>query len=444
MNNGHPSAAFAGHSHVFLGTGHEQNERKTWGVIVLCSLMMVVEIVGGSMFGSLALVADGLHMSTHAGAMLIAALAYTYARRHANDDRFVFGTGKLGDLAGFSSAIVLAMIAVLIGYEAVARFLSPVPIHFTEAIPIAVVGLGVNIVSAWMLSGDRHGHSHGHDHDHGHDHRYTQGHDHHDEHDHDHDRSDHRHADETNTISTDLGVVELSIFEQGVAPRFRLRFESALPTYRDDSMGLETRRPDGSRQSFRFTTRDGYWESLESIPEPHEFLAFLRLGEREYEVAFEEHLHAQGANDNHSSSAQRDNNIRSAYVHVMADAAVSVLAITGLVLARSFGWMWMDPLAGIVGALVIANWSYGLVRDTGRILLDMNPDQRITSQIRETIESGGDRLADLHLWRLGPGHLGAVVSVLTSGSRDCAFYRARLQRFKSLSHVTVEVMRTAA
>ncbi|HMD74638.1 MAG TPA: CDF family Co(II)/Ni(II) efflux transporter DmeF, partial [Steroidobacteraceae bacterium] len=174
MNNGHPSAAFAGHSHVFLGTGHEQNERKTWGVIVLCSLMMVVEIVGGSMFGSLALVADGLHMSTHAGAMLIAALAYTYARRHANDDRFVFGTGKLGDLAGFSSAIVLAMIAVLIGYEAVARFLSPVPIHFTEAIPIAVVGLGVNIVSAWMLSGDRHGHSHGHDHDHGHD----RGHDH--------------------------------------------------------------------------------------------------------------------------------------------------------------------------------------------------------------------------------------------------------------------------
>ena len=116
------------------------------------------------MFGSLALVADGLHMSTHAGAMLIAALAYTYARRHANDDRFVFGTGKLGDLAGFSSAIVLAMIAVLIGYEAVARFLSPVPIHFTEAIPIAVVGLGVNIVSAWMLSGDRHGHSHGHGH----------------------------------------------------------------------------------------------------------------------------------------------------------------------------------------------------------------------------------------------------------------------------------------
>src|SRR5271157_1891968 len=140
-----------GHSHVFLGAGHEQNERKTWGVIVLCSAMMVIEIVGGSVFGSLALVADGLHMSTHAGAMLIAALAYSYARKHAHDSRFVFGTGKLGDLAGFSSAIVLAMIAALIGYEAVARFLAPVPIHFAEAIPIAVVGLMVNLASAWLL-----------------------------------------------------------------------------------------------------------------------------------------------------------------------------------------------------------------------------------------------------------------------------------------------------
>src|SRR5271165_5363874 len=153
-----PGTALEGHSHVFLGTGHEQNERRTWGVIVLCSIMMVVEIVGGTLFGSLALVADGLHMSTHAGAMLIAALAYTYARRHANDARFVFGTGKLGDLAGFTSAIVLAMIALLIGYEAFARFLSPVPIRFAEAIPIAVVGLLVNIASAWLLSGDHHGH----------------------------------------------------------------------------------------------------------------------------------------------------------------------------------------------------------------------------------------------------------------------------------------------
>src|SRR5712664_2489597 len=157
------NAAFgAGHDHIFLGASHESNERKTWAVIGLCSAMMLLEIVGGSLYGSLALVADGLHMSTHAGAMLIAALAYTYARRHANDERFVFGTGKLGDLAGFTSATILAMIALLIGYEAVRRFMSPVTIHFNVAIPIAVVGLCVNVLSAWLLSGE--GHHHGHDH----------------------------------------------------------------------------------------------------------------------------------------------------------------------------------------------------------------------------------------------------------------------------------------
>src|SRR6202051_3172664 len=186
------------HSRVFLGSGHERNERKTWAVIVLCSLMMLVEIVGGSVYGSLALVADGLHMSTHAGAMLIAALAYTYARRRARDSRFVFGTGKLGDLAGFSSAIVLAMIALLIGYEAVSRFLSPVPIHFTEAIPIAVVGLVVNIVSAWLLrGGEHHGHGHGPGHGHGHDNA-------------EHDHAEHDHASESRTIATAQGAVEIS------------------------------------------------------------------------------------------------------------------------------------------------------------------------------------------------------------------------------------------
>ncbi len=420
MTGAHSSIAIGGHSHVFLGTGHEQNERKTWAVIVLCSLMMLVEIVGGTIFGSLALVADGLHMSTHAGAMLIAALAYSYARRHADDDRFVFGTGKLGDLAGFSSAIVLAMIAVLIGYEAVARFLSPVPIHFAEAIPIAVVGLGVNIVSAWLLSGDHHGHSHGHEH------------------------FEHDHASESQVIATAHGAVELSIFEQGKPPRFRLRFDTPPPADGANSVGLETQRPNGTRQWFRFTRRDGYWESTEIIPEPHEFIAFLHLAGGTHQVAIDEHVHEHGTNDSPSSSAHRDNNIRSAYIHVMADAAVSVLAITGLVLARTFGWMWMDPLAGVIGALVIANWSYGLVRDTGRILLDMNPDPRITSKIREAIELDGDRLLDLHLWRLGPGHLGAVVSVLTSDAHDCAFYRARLKQFKALSHVTIEVRKTAA
>ena len=154
------------HEHVFLGEGHEKSERKTWAVIWLCGAMMIAEIVGGLLFGSIALVADGLHMSTHAGALLLAALAYTYARNHADDPSFTFGTGKLGDLAGFTSAIILAMIALLIGYESVSRFFAPVAIHFAEAIPIAGLGLAVNIASAWLLSGG--GHHHGHDHGHAH------------------------------------------------------------------------------------------------------------------------------------------------------------------------------------------------------------------------------------------------------------------------------------
>src|SRR5580693_1888050 len=164
-DNGIPSAF---HSHIFLGEGHEKSERRTWAVIWLCGAMMIAEIVGGLLFGSIALVADGLHMSTHAGALLLAALAYSYARRHADDPGFTFGTGKLGDLAGFASAIILAMIALLIGYESVSRIFAPVPIHFAEAIPIACVGLAVNIASALILSGG--GHHHGHGHDHGHDH----------------------------------------------------------------------------------------------------------------------------------------------------------------------------------------------------------------------------------------------------------------------------------
>src|SRR6516164_5687524 len=164
---GHSELLSATHSHRFLGAGHEKSERKSWAVIWLCGFMMIAEIVGGLLFGSIALVADGLHMSTHAGALLLAALAYSYARRHADDQRFTFGTGKLGDLAGFTSAIILAMIALLIGYEAVSRILTPVPIHFAEAIPIACLGLAVNIGSAWLLRGGGHDHGHGHSHGHG-------------------------------------------------------------------------------------------------------------------------------------------------------------------------------------------------------------------------------------------------------------------------------------
>ena len=405
-----------GHAHVFLGAGHEQAERRTWAVIALCAAMMVLEIVGGLLFGSIALVADGMHMSTHAGALLLAALAYRYARRYARDARFSFGTGKLGDLAGFTSAIVLAMIALLIGYEAISRLFAPVPISFAEAIPIAVLGLVVNVASAWLLSGGHHhGHGHGHSHAHGHGHG------------HDHD-SDHR-------VETQGAVLRLSVFEEGAPPVFRVRAEDGR-TPPAQAVTIETTRSGGARQLFTMADRGGWLESIETIPEPHAFTAILRVADHAHTVVFEEHEHVGGA-------AHHDNNMRAAVIHVLADAAVSVLVIVGLLLARAFGWLWMDPLAGIVGALVIASWSWGLIRDTGAILLDMVPDQRMADGLRQAIEADGDQLADLHLWRLGPGHLGAIVSVITARQRGPEFYHARLARFPSVSHLTVEV-RSAA
>jgi cation diffusion facilitator family transporter len=324
------------HSHVFLGEGHERNERRTWMVIALCAVMMVAEIVGGLLFGSIALIADGLHMSTHVSALLLAALAYSYARRHAEDARFSFGTGKLGDLAGFTSAIVLALIALLIGYEAVMRFIWPVQIHFNEAIPIAALGLAVNIASALLLGGGQ-----AHDHDHAHAGHGGAGHGgagHHHGH-------DHGHAVETN----------------------------------------------------------------------------------------------ENAHEHAPRTARRDNNMRAAVVHVLADAAVSVLVIIGLSFGRWLGWAWMDPLVGLIGAIVTAAWSYSLIRDTGAILLDMNPDRGMAERMRATIEADGDRLTDLHLWRLGPGHLGAIVSVTTRRQRGADYYQSLLRRFRALSHVTVQV-----
>lgn len=402
------------HRHVFLGTGHHDNERRTWTVIWLCGVMMVAEIVGGLLFGSIALVADGLHMSTHAGALLLAALAYTYARRHADDARFTFGTGKLGDLAGFTSAIVLALIALLIAYEAIERLFAPVPISFREVIPIACVGLVVNVASAWLLSG-------GHEHHHGHAHH----------------ANDDEPASNRHRIDVPDGMLILSIQEDGVPPRFRLRPEAGMPLPNAGTT-VETIRPSGRRQIFIMADRGGYLESVDEIPEPHAFTARIALGtgadRREYSVAFEEHAHHHAVG--------RDNNMRAAVVHVMADAAVSVLVIIGLLLARFMGWLWMDPVAGLIGSLVIAAWSYGLIRDTGAILLDMNPDRPMTEKLRQAIEADGDRVADLHVWRLGPGHLGAVLSIVTGSGRDADYYKRRIQRFKSISHLSVEVVGT--
>ncbi len=396
------------HHHFFLGETHAQSERQTWIVIWLCGAMMCAEIVGGLLFGSIALVADGLHMSTHAGALLLAALAYKYARKHAADANFTFGTGKFGDLAGFTSAIVLAMIAILIGYESVTRIFAPIEIHFAEAIPIACVGLAVNIASAWLLSrgGHHHGHSHGrHDGQDGH--------------------------DEAHLLPTASGDLILEVFEDGVPPRFRLR-SAVGPAPSPESTLITTVRADGARQDFAVVARGEYLESVEEIPEPHAFSAQVRIGGESYSTVFEEHDHPHDATG-------RDNNMRAAVIHVLADAAVSVLVIIGLLLARAFGWLWMDPLAGIVGACVIGSWSFGLIRDTGAILLDRIPDSPLANEVRDLLESDGSTLADLHLWRLGPGHLGAIVSVCPKEGRTADYYRAKLARFRSLSHVTIEI-----
>jgi cation diffusion facilitator family transporter len=405
MTNAEPTV----HDHYFLGAGHVRSERRTWMVIGLCSFMMIAEIVGGWLFGSIALVADGLHMSTHASALLLAALAYSYARRHASDRRFTFGTGKFGDLAAYTSAIVLAIIAIMIGYEATSRLMAPVPIQFNEAIPIAVLGLIVNIASALLLGGNAHDHAHGqHVHDRHHDHDIGQ------------------------RMQTGSGTLMLEIFEAGVPPRFRLStISGSLPDA--NKVTIETLRPDGVRQVFAMSDRGGYLESVDTIPEPHAFTAVVTLerAANSHALVFSEH-HDAGA-------IHRDNNLRAAVVHVMADAGVSVLVIVGLVLARNFGWVWMDPIVGLCGAVVIAAWSYSLVRDTSAILLDMNPDRPMEERLRSTIEVDGDRVTDLHLWRLGPGHLGAIVSIATARQRGPDHYRRLLDRFRSLSHLTIEV-----
>lgn len=305
-----------GHNHSFLGTDHQRNERKVWLVIVLTASMMLVEIIAGSVYGSMALVADGWHMSTHAGAMLIAALAYRFARRHASNPRFTFGTGKFGDLAGFASAIVLALIALLIGWESLVRLTQPIPIDFEQAIAVAIVGLIVNLVCAWLLRDD---HSHHGHHHHGHDH-------HHHEH--------------------------------------------------------------------------------------------------------------------HEPGKARDNNLRAAYLHVVADALTSVLAIVALLLGRSYGWTWADPVMGVVGALVISRWSWGLIRDTASVLLDAAAEgQEVQQEIRDAIEPTRSQVTDLHVWQVGPGHFAAIVSLMAHEPQEPTHYKALLAHIHELAHVTVEVQR---
>jgi len=318
------------HEHVFLGERHEQNERRTWFVVALTVVMMVGEITAGSFFGSMALLADGWHMGTHAAALGIAGAAYMLARRQSRNARFAFGTGKFGDLAAFASAIILGMIAVQIAYESVLRLISPVPIDYREAIVVACLGLAVNLISAFLLR-DSHDHHHGHGHGHGHSLAHHD--DHHDHHDHDrhhHDHDDHGHH-------------------------------------------------------------------------------------------------------------HRDNNFRAAYVHVMADAATSLLAIGALVVAMYSGFNRTDPAVGIIGSIVIASWAYTLIRDAGSVLLDGSVDKRMEGKIRMRLEAGDDRVTDLHVWQVGPGHCAAVISLVSDAPRQPATYKKRLAGIKGLSHVTIEV-----
>jgi cation diffusion facilitator family transporter len=312
------------HSHVFLGRDHERNERRVWTVIALTAAMMVAEIAAGSWFGSMALTADGWHMATHAGAMLISALAYLYARKQAKNARFTFGTGKFGDLAGFASAVVLGVAAIMIAWESTLRFFSPVQIDFNQAIAVAMIGLIVNIISAWLLKDDHH---------HGHDHRHSHGsHAHH---------GDHAHSGE--------------------------------------------------------------------------------------------HAH-------HGSHGGKDNNLRSAYLHVVADALTSVLAIVALLLGKWNGWTFLDPAMGIVGGIVIARWSWDLLRSTGAVLVDAVPQGDVLSgKIRRAVETEEEWITDLHVWQVGPGHHAAIVAIQSPSPQAPAFYRRKLAAIHELSHITVEI-----
>jgi cation diffusion facilitator family transporter len=325
------------HEHRYH-TAHEHGETRTRWVVALTAFMMIAEIAGGLAFGSMALLADGWHMGTHVAALGITLFAYAYARRHASDPRYSFGTGKVGVLGGFASAVVLGVVALLMAVESFDRLLNPVGIRFNEAIGVAVIGLVVNLVSALLLK-DHHHHHHGHhheDHDHHNEAPEADGHAHHHDHDHEHHHHEHHHH-----------------------------------------------------------------------PRPA-------------------HHH--------------DHNLRAAYLHVLADALTSVLAIVALVAGKYFNWIWADAAMGIVGAIVITRWAWGLMRDTSRILLDSQSSLALAGRVRTCLEEEEDvRVADLHLWPLGENHQGLIVSLVTHHPRPAEHYKARLRGLHGLDHITVEV-----
>ena len=296
------------HSHRF-DEGNPLAEKSTLRVALLTSAMMVIEIVGGWYYNSMALLADGWHMSSHTVALGLSVLAYVYARKHAHDPRFSFGTWKIEVLGGYTSAIFLVMVAGLMVYQSVERLIVPSPIHYNEAIGIAIVGLLVNLVSAWLL---KDGHHHGHDHAHGHEH----------------------------------------------------------------------------------------------------------------------HGH-------------HDLNLRSAYLHVLADAATSVLAIIALFGGKLWGASWLDPVMGLVGATLVSVWAFGLLRDTGRVLLDAEMNAPVVAEIREVIEASPikARLCDLHVWRVGKGKYACILSLATDNEASPEYFKRQLSIHEELVHVSIEINR---
>lgn len=314
------------HDHSFGQDRRRPGESRTQLVIAITATMMVVEIVAGVLFGSMALLADGLHMASHAVALGINAYAYAYARRHARDASYSFGTGKVNTLGGFTGAVLLAAFALLMVSESVQRLVVPVPIAFNQAIWVAVLGLVVNGVSMLIL-GHRHGHGHdAHEEDH-------HGHD--DDHDHDH------HQD------------------------------------------------------------------------PHE------------------HAHA---------GAGHDHNLVSAYLHVLADALTSVLAIVALLAAKYFGLTWMDPFMGLVGAALVARWSFGLLKTTSAVLLDRSAPAGVCAAVTDAIERvDGNRVVDLHVWCIGLNLYSAALTVVTPSPRLPAHYKTLLPAGLNIVHATVEI-----
>ena len=370
------------HDHTFGQDRQRVGERRTLIVIAITGATMAAEIAAGLAYGSMALLADGLHMGSHASALIISAWAYFYTRRRARDARFNFGTGKVNSLAGFASAVMLVLFALVMAWESIVRLLSPVPIEFNYAILVAVAGLVVNGVCLVVLGG--HGHSHGGAHTHA-----DAGHS-----PHDHDgaaEDDHPH-----------GHHEDHDHEHGPGEEHGLHHEEAHH-------------------------EDGHDHPHEH-PHPHE-------GDHG-------RGHAALAGDGGDVDRHKDHNLWSAYLHVMADAMTSVLAISALLAGKYFGQTWLDPFMGIVGAAMVIRWSLGLLRSSAGVLLDMQGPDAVRQAIRGAIEGqSSDRVSDLHVWAVGPGIYSAEIALVASEPKTPDHYAAMLPPELPVVHVTVEVRR---